>query len=241
MKEDMFINNRYTINETVFKTIDSEDKAYWMGFIWEDGYLCIRNRNETQTYEFKLSTVEKDINHLLKFKKFLNYTGNIHSYKFNGYKKMNTEKRISIYKKQFGKILYYQYDFKPNRTNCKKLLNCIPEKYYKDFIRGILDADGCIVKSLTHSKIRNTEYIEYKYAINFCGTLEIINFIQNYFLSINLIQYKSKIYKRHQEMDGNCVSIKYYGNIQVQRILSFLYKNANTYLDRKYQKYLEII
>lgn len=34
------INSRkYTINENYFKNIDTEEKAYWLGFIYADGYI----------------------------------------------------------------------------------------------------------------------------------------------------------------------------------------------------------
>lgn len=33
-------------NEHYFDNIDDEHKAYWIGFIWCDGYMAIRNRKE---------------------------------------------------------------------------------------------------------------------------------------------------------------------------------------------------
>lgn len=70
-------------NRHVFDTIDTNEKAYWLGFIIADGYL---NDNKNML-RIKLS--DKDKRHLEKFIKFLdgnssmlkkeihNITGNI--------------------------------------------------------------------------------------------------------------------------------------------------------------------
>ena len=47
----------------VFDTIDSEEKAYWLGFLMADGYV----RSDSNVICIKLSYV--DIDHMKKFKK----------------------------------------------------------------------------------------------------------------------------------------------------------------------------
>lgn len=47
-------------NENYFDEIDNEHKAYWLGFIWADGYMAIRHRNNRISYEFKLSLKQDD-------------------------------------------------------------------------------------------------------------------------------------------------------------------------------------
>ena len=54
----------------------------------------------------------------------------------------------------------------------------------------------------------------------------------------SIAQEKSKLNKRK---DGQIVSeFKFGGNQLVYRVLSHLYDNSNIYLDRKYEKYLEL-
>ena len=56
------------MNINKFDVIDTEEKAYWIGFIWCDGYNSkrYRGKNSTPNYEFKLSLMEDDIGHLEK-------------------------------------------------------------------------------------------------------------------------------------------------------------------------------
>ena len=61
-------SKKYTFDENFFKNIDTEDKAYWLGFFYADG--CVRVRKESSESKLKLSI--KDIDHLEKFKKSLN-------------------------------------------------------------------------------------------------------------------------------------------------------------------------
>jgi hypothetical protein len=34
---------KYKINEDFFQEIDTEEKAYWLGFLYADGYIHVRS------------------------------------------------------------------------------------------------------------------------------------------------------------------------------------------------------
>lgn len=55
---------KYTFNENIFSIIDNEEKAYWLGFLYADGYL-------TDQGLFGCALQEKDKAHLNKFLTFL--------------------------------------------------------------------------------------------------------------------------------------------------------------------------
>lgn len=57
--------NRCKFNEHIFDCIDTEEKAYWLGFIFADGYISSTN------YSFELSLKSSDIEHLNKFNIFM--------------------------------------------------------------------------------------------------------------------------------------------------------------------------
>lgn len=52
-------------NRHIFDTIDTPEKAYWLGFIVADGYLNVNRR----MLRIKLGDIDK--NHLLKYINFL--------------------------------------------------------------------------------------------------------------------------------------------------------------------------
>ena len=57
--------NLTKFNENVFDSIDTEEKAYWLGFIFADGYISLKGNS------FELSLKGSDSEHLDKFNKFM--------------------------------------------------------------------------------------------------------------------------------------------------------------------------
>ena len=70
--------NEYVFNEDFFETIDSEEKAYWLGFIYADGYI---------TGDDRCGIALKNID-------------NIHLEKFK--KSIDSNHKISVYKSQYN-------------------------------------------------------------------------------------------------------------------------------------------
>ena len=63
--------SKYTYNENYFKIIDSEEKAYWLGFLYADGCITRFYRNEKlKSMSLELTLQSNDIEHLKKFLKF---------------------------------------------------------------------------------------------------------------------------------------------------------------------------
>lgn len=124
--------NKANINSSIFSKIDNEEKAYWLGFIFADGYV-------SKVSNFELSLALKDIDHLKEFKKFLKFEGNIYidnkvgrcRLQFQDYKVVNDLKSIGCVN---NKSLILKF---PNINN-----NLIHH-----FIRGYFDGDGHINKS----------------------------------------------------------------------------------------------
>lgn len=232
----------YKFDVNIFDEINSSEKAYWLGFIWCDGYICKRKRTTNHTgYEFKLSLAEQDLDHLIKFKEFLNSNHEIKHYK-NGsssFKKDAIECRLYICNKYFGQNLYNRYGLIPHRSSAKQLVSMIPIEYYKDFIRGIIDADGSLGSSYVYDNQAGKEV--YKARLQISTYEDLTNFIQEYFYRNNLINNKSKTRKRHEDRDEFCEMLSYCGNQQIPRILNHLYEDATIYLERKYKIYQDIL
>ena len=61
-------HNKTPFNENFFDIIDTEEKAYWLGFLYADGFITSKDN------KIGLSLSIKDIDHLAKYNKSLNYS-----------------------------------------------------------------------------------------------------------------------------------------------------------------------
>nr|DAG32678.1 MAG TPA: Intron-encoded DNA endonuclease I-AniI [Caudoviricetes sp.] len=235
-------------NEYYFDTIDDEHKAYWLGFIWCDGYMSIRNRTNRRntSYEFKLSLKEDDYGHLEKFNNDLNGNYDVHFYNTKGFNRKETciEARLLITNQHFGQTLVNKYGLVPNRVDCSKIIQEVPQHLMKHFIRGMIDADGSICQ-YDHINIRNgREHLTNKMTISIGGHFDLIKHIERNLIDNNLIaEFDRKVNKRHEEdgRDGEYRSLQLSGKTQGLKVLHYMYDDATIYLDRKYEKFLEII
>jgi len=126
-------------NRHIFDTIDSAEKAYWLGFIIADGYLNIDRRM------LRIKLGNKDKHHLEKFINFLggdltmlkseihNTTGNIQWY-------------VSTYSIEIKNALI-KLNVEQSKSG-KEHIPPIDKIYYRDFIRGLWDGDGFIRENL---------------------------------------------------------------------------------------------
>ena len=229
----------YTFNKNYFDIIDSIDKAYWLGFIWCDGYVSYRNRNGSKSYDFKLSLSSEDIMHLNLFQFYLKSNHVIREYEIkNAFETKNREARLLICNKYFGEILYKNYGLIPNRHNASNVINKIPYEFRYHFIRGILDADGSIIKrNIIYKKTEASEY-----SIAFSTYEELLIYINNIMLQDSLTDTRYKLSKRHEGEDGYCKTLRITGNILIHNILTKIYSDSeNLRLERKYSKYIDLL
>lgn len=229
-----------------FDSIDNKCKAYWIGFIWSDGYVWVRNRSKkegtfTKEYGFKLDLCDVDESHLYKLKDNMKIKTSIKNYSNykNTFSSKNGVSRISCYDKHLVLTMQEKYGIIPNRNDANKLINNIPKEYYKDFIRGVMDADGSFSKYVSHNSKRNND--EIKYNITLGGTETLLRFMEKVLVKQGLLlnmTTERKLQKRHKDKDGNFLSIKISGKNNFYNILNWLYEDANIYLDRKYDKFI---
>lgn len=232
------------MNENYFDIINTPNKAYWLGFLWCDSYTWIRKRKNSYEYGMKLDLSSIDINHLYKLKKEINNNTEIKQYNRykNSFQTNNGICRLSTYNKHFVLALRNEYGIIQNRYDCSKIINILPQKYYRDFIRGLLDGDGtvCFYNFCSHYKSGRIQK-GIKYEIDFYGSEQILKFIEKFLYNNQILKnIEHKISKRHKDRDTNCYKLKFIGKNRVIKILDLLYKDSETYLDRKYNKFLEI-
>ena len=210
----------YSFNEKYFDTIDDEYKAYWLGFIWCDGYMAVRHRNNRVSYEFKLSLKEDDYKHLEKFNTALGGSYKINYYKSSGnFVGSGREARLLITNQYFGKTLVEQYGLVPKRSDCSKIISSIPENLMSHFIRGVIEADG------TFCKYRITEkgYCVDKYRVSIGTNEDILRMIERHLMDNGIINISErKLYQRHEGGDGEYRTLEISGKAQSLNILNYI-------------------
>lgn len=123
--------------------------AYVIGLLTTDGNLSKDGRHMTIR--------SSDVQLLRTFKKCLNLENKIARSKNDGWAKK------SSYRVQFGSVQLYKWLLKiglfPAKTYTVGKLN-IPDEYFRDFLRGHLDGDGCIITYKDfYNTYKNPKYI----------------------------------------------------------------------------------
>lgn len=107
--------------------------------------------------------------------------------------------------------------------------------FYKDFIRGLFDADGTFSIYKIHDNMNKAH-------ITFGGQYVLLKWIESVLVENDLIpKFERKIFKRHEEKDGDWVSIRFSGMKSTTKILEWMYSNNGIKLTRKFNKYMEHI
>ena len=202
---------KHKFNERYFENIDSEEKAYWLGFIAADG--CVyRNK---QSYRLQINLKGSDIDHLKKFQKAISS-----DYKI-------TEKKV-------GKAQSNTCQLKINSTKmCNDLIknNIIERKsiifeppilnknLMSHFIRGYFDGDGWI------TSYKRKDSNGYRNEVGIIGGKKALNYFID-FLPKGFSKYEK--YKDDKIIQISGSSIK-----TISETYNYLYENATIFLDRK--------
>lgn len=210
-------NHKFDFNRRFFENINSEKKAYWLGFIYADGSVYKSKDNVSHHLVIKLSS--KDINHLHKFKNDFNLPHEIKLRKENGFGGGFESARIRIISKELVNDLI-KHGCVPNKTFILQFPD-INENLYNHFMRGYFDGDGSI------------SWANKQKQIVVLGNYDFLFKFQEILMK-NCNIYKTKIGKKNK-----IYRLTYGGNLNIKKIGEFLYANYTTCLDRKREKFYE--
>lgn len=219
LRSNSINSRRYTLDHNFFDNIDTEEKAYWLGFIYADGYVTTERPN------VGISLAEKDISHLEKFNNSIHSNYPISIYKCTGYGVGNNYARIIVASETMKNSLKNLGVVENKTKKLQFFYGKFSENLYRHFVRGYFDGDGYLGTSANYS------------VLSFIGTNEMINFFDEQFEKIGIEISKNRI-KRHPT-DG-VVSVRYSGE-RSYKILKYMYEDSTIYLDRKYSRYLDAI
>lgn len=204
---------QYVFNQNYFQQIDSEEKAYWLGFLLADGCV-IQNR-------LCLELCIKDILHLEKFKKAIQANHPIKKSRKNCARIEVSSSILLCECEQFGLIN------KKTKT-CK--FPQIPHNFERHCMRGIFEGDGWFVRR-NPTKTRRA-YWEMGFS---SGSKEMISFIHSWCKN-QIGKECGYLIERNRE-NGSVYQLTFGGNKIVNKLVTIIYDESTIYLERKFQQY----
>ena len=214
-------------NEDIFDTIDTEEKAYWFGFMCADGFIGSSpiEENKKSTYNLGFCLALIDCGHLFKFDKFLNIPeSKVKVYNYTDYagKEKQHAKWIIANKHMWESL--NNLGCTPRKSLTLKYPHFLPKELRRHFARGYFDGDGSFGIYGTHG------YGEIN--LSCVGTDDIVsNLFKDIIPDIN---------KYHHEGHSEETLTITANATRAKQILDYMYKDATIYLDRKFNKYIEV-
>lgn len=209
---------KYSVDVSFFSNIDTEEKAYWLGFIMADGAVVSTGRS----IRFDIILKQDDAEHLNKLNNALNstYPVVLSSVIDKRTGSVNPKAELKINSVKFCRELI-DAGVQMKKTGHELIPGRVLKELYPAFIRGFFDGDGCICK------VNSGKY--YRMHLGSCS-IKIIMQIQSYLRSNNI---DIKRYETHR------YNIPFYyldstKKDTCNRFYHLIYDNAIVYLDRKY-------
>nr|DAP54861.1 MAG TPA: endonuclease [Caudoviricetes sp.] len=205
----------YQYADSLFEKIDTEEKAYWLGFLYADGDISDSHNT------ISLALAEKDLEHVKKFRDFWHME----------------EKPITMKVRHLNGKSFTSYEFAVTSKKIKDdllVLGCFPRKTFKikfptddivpsvlkhHFVRGYLDGDGCITKP----QISNV-------SVEILGTEDFLDGYQ---------KWTGLHYNKLHEFKTTEIKHSMYAGKYAEQILNKIYNDATVFLQRKYDLYLK--
>lgn len=215
-----------TFNNRYFQYIDAPLKAYFLGFIFADGWVCANNN--TRYYEFGMELQSED-KYILE--KLNNELGGIHEIVHDNAKRTvicgrevnrNDSDRLRVYSKPLVLDLI-KNGISTNKTQ-KDIIPHVSDELFFDFLRGYIDGDGCYWNTVQRP---NCIYLHIT-----CASKNVLEYLQDRLKYFNI---KTQIYtendRKHRLMCTN------YDDMKV--LINRMYTNKDVFCLKRKLKLIE--
>lgn len=178
---------KYYYNSDFFQDIDTEEKAYWLGFLYADGCINRMYRNEKlKAMDLELGLCREDETHIEKFLNSLESNVEIKhkTIKLNG--RIYEASRVQICSTKMCRDLIDK-GCTPTKSLTLEFPNTetVPQDLIRHFVRGYFDGDGCV-------SINDKNII----IANFVGTSDMLHGISDFLMQKNIIVKDSSFHQK---------------------------------------------
>lgn len=217
---------KYSLDENYFDVIDCPNKAYILGLLYSDG----SNNPKKSTVSISLQEEDKELLERVKNEvgsekplEFLDYS-NKHDYGYH-------------YKNQYRLLFFSQHMCQslidkgviPNKSLKTTFPEWLDESLYSHFIRGMYDGDGSVCQQIKNDN-NHPVLLTITATESFCESLQ------------KICQYKLKLNSSIKDASCHNGITKVFiisGRNVVKIFLDWLYQDADIFLQRKYDRYVE--
>lgn len=221
-----FVPNKKEHRSDYFKNIDSEVKAYILGYIVADGSIeeSVRKDRPSKLVRLRFGCVSEDDEIIRLIQREIAPNNSLRFYQPSGNRKQTTI--LQICDKELINDLRTLYNIQPRKTyDANFEFPDIPKQFERDFMRGFIDGDGSVGN-------RHFSMI--------CNSPKFAEQIKDKFIEA-IPGLKWVIYKEVRKTT-HYWSLHFSYSIKVRKpIFDYLYKDATVFLKRKRDKALNTV
>jgi hypothetical protein len=212
-----------------FNNIDTEQKAYFLGFMYADGCISsIKRKNSSYIkYQVQISLIDEQI--INEFKKEFPFF-NLQLFDFGKYKK-TWSKQFAL--RKANKILYDDLlnqgmlERKSGENSQFLKIPNLSKKLIPHFIRGFFDGDGSINIPTKRQNLRRVEICSSSKEF----LLQIKTILENYNVNCPIFR------KRSENRIKPLYILEWVNSKDIFSLKDFFYTNATIFLNRKKEKF----
>lgn len=208
------------VNGDYFEVIDTEQKAYWLGYLYADGHVA-------QQRPWTVILQSADVEHVQALADTVGYTGEVKTIRGSGFKEDAKHGRLVICRRKMCDDLN-----KLGRNDSLMQIPSIDPILIRHFIRGYFDGDGSIYYSKSTATTTAGNKKQYSYLhVQMIGPKPFLQQIEGI-----LAQQGISVYWKDSKTDY----MKYLnvsGGHNLRKLHQYLYEGATIQLPRKAQKW----
>lgn len=205
---------KYSCDHSYFDAIDTEQKAYWLGFVGADG--CVIVNGNTRIFQVKLAA--QDFEHVIRLRNALRSDHPI-------YPLVPTPQDPRALQVSSPRLVegLENHGIHPRKTAIYEWPNFLPDDLLPHYLRGYFDGDGCFSFS------RNQP------CFGLAGQEDFLRGCQGFLMrSVGVGETKLADH-------GGVFNLAYSGRRQVPRIARFMYDNATVWMPRKRERVAHLL
>ena len=212
----------HQFNQSAFSVIDTENKAYWLGFIMADGHLW-----KGMALQIGLAVIDQV--HLEKLKAFFGGTQPI-------YKKLQPASMLNGRMIKQRESVHVQFSSKQLVSDLgrlgignSKLVNPADQlsvDLRRHYYRGLFDGDGSLMKQVVR-----TSHVQWE--MNQCGHFAVVNGFSEFARSTCGAKASVRAHR-------GIYYCSLHGNAKPKQLAKEMYADSQVFLDRKHTLFLEM-